>query len=92
LLNFLYPNQGFWGAKLCRHKKISATLLAKVIDISHFSPPSRRRVPALTLICTTFVPFMCRFAARRPQWRPLSCRIPLDYGIKKEISSKDWTI
>jgi len=40
------PNLGPLGAKLFRYKKISATLLAKVTDIPHFTPQSRRHILA----------------------------------------------
>jgi len=80
------------GANLCRYKKISATLLTKLIDITHFTQVSHRRGPRKFPFCPIFVPFMCRFAARRLQRRAVSCRIPLDYSIEKEISSKDGTI
>jgi hypothetical protein len=86
------PKPGALGAKLCRNKKISATLLTKVIDISNFTPIFRRRDPALTPVCSMFVPFMCRFAARRPPRQAVPCRITLVYGREKEISSKDGRI
>jgi len=35
---------------------------------------------------------MCRLAARRPDRQAVCSRIPLVYGIEKEISRKDGTI
>jgi hypothetical protein len=49
---------------LCRDKKISATLFAKVTDISHFTPGSRRRGPTITPTLCHLVPFMSRISKK----------------------------
>jgi hypothetical protein len=72
-------------------KKFPQPVSQKLLILLTLPRQAAAEVPLQPRHCASFVPFLCRISARRPKRRAVHCRMPLDYVIKQEISSKGET-